>query len=481
MQRATQLTTIVAFLGMACSRSGLAQDWPQWRGPNRDARATGFQAPAAWPKTLTKKWQVKVGDGVATPALVDGKLFVFAREGEVEVLRCLDAASGNEIWKQQYEEDPAEGAAGNFPGPRSSPIVAEGKVVTLGVRGILKCRDAATGKQLWFKDDHANSWPMFFTASSPLVVDGLCIAQLGGGEDGGVIAYDLATGKEKWQWMKSGPAYASPVLMTVGDTKVIIAPTDAGRNQGSLVALSAADGKLLWEMPYSEVRYIATTPIVDGSTLIVAGPGTGMSAFKMKKQGDKIVEEKLWSNTDNSVGFDTPVLKKGLLFGISGSDQLFCINTETQKTAWSAPIAKPAANNQDGSKSGVGESRPRPVQARFAQFVQQQDQKQPDQQRPDQGPGRGPGQGPGRGFGRGGMGRGMGMASRGYGSIVDAGSAMLGLTPAGELVVFKPSGDAFTELARYKVADGGTYAYPIPAGHGIYVKDKDSVTLWMIE
>jgi len=79
---------------------------------------------------------------------------------------------------------------------------------------------------------------------------------------------------------------------------------------------------------------------------------------------------------------------------------------------------------------------------------------------------------------RGGMG---GMASRGYGSIVDGGSVLIALAPAGDLVVFKPAGEAFTELARYKVADGGTYAYPIPAGKGIYVKDKDSLTLWTID
>jgi hypothetical protein len=81
-------------------------------------------------------------------------------------------------------------------------------------------------------------------------------------------------------------------------------------------------------------------------------------------------------------------------------------------------------------------------------------------------------------MGRGGMG---GMTSRGYGSIVDVGSALLALSPAGELVVFKPAGEAYAELARYKLADGGTYAYPIPAGKGIYVKDKDSVTLWSLE
>ncbi len=463
---------------MECERA--AQNWPQWRGPNRDAKTTGFQVPATWPKTLTKKWSVKVGDGVATPALMDGKLYVFTRQDDKEILRCLNAATGDELWQQGYESEGASGAARSFPGPRSSPTVADGKVITLGVRGMLVCRDAASGKLLWQKDDFATSWPQFFTSSSPIVVDGLCIAQLGGRRDGGIIADDLATGQEKWRWMGTGPAYASPVLMTIDGTKLIVAPTE-----GKMVAVTVADGKLLWEIPYSEVRYIATTPIVDGSMLIIAGPGTGITALKMKKQGDKLVEEKLWSNTDNSVGFNTPVLKNGLVFGISGGDQLFCINTQTQKTAWSVPLAKSAATDQRGAKSGTGELRVRPPQAFFVQFVQQEERKQTDQrdrpepgQRRGEGPGRG---GPGRGFGGRGRGMGGGMSSRGYGSIVDVGSALLGLTPAGELVVFQPTGDAFTELARYKVANGGTYAYPIPAGRGIYVKDQESVTLWTID
>ena len=163
--------------------------------------------------------------------------------------------------------------------------------------------------------------------------------------------------------MESGPAYASPVLMSVDGTKVVIAPTDGGRNQGSWWRMAATDGKLLWEIPYSEVRYIATTPIVDGSTLIIAGPGTGMTAFKMKKEGDKLVEEKLWSNTDNSVGFNTPVLKDGLVFGLTGADQLFCLNTQSQKTAWSAPFGKPAAAEKTDAKDAAGESNARPTRS----------------------------------------------------------------------------------------------------------------------
>jgi len=284
--------------------------------------------------------------------------------------------------------------------------------------------------------------------------------------------------------MESGPAYASPVLMTVDGFKVVIAPTEGGRNEGNLVALAVADGKLLWEIPYSEVRYIATTPIVDGSTLIVAGPGTGMSAFKMKKEGDKLVEEKLWSNTDNSVGFNTPVLKDGLVFGLTGADQLFCLNTQSQKTAWSAPFAKPAAAEKANAKDAASESNAGRVEAQFVQFVQQDQPKQAEEPKHDQPDGRRRGnfgQGPGRGPGGRGGGMRGGMATRGYGSIVDVGSALLGLTPAGELVAFKPQGDAFKELARYKVADSGTYAYPVPAGNAIYIKDQESLTQWSLE
>src|SRR5262249_8600871 len=81
-----------ALLGLAVSAN--AQDWPQWRGPNRDAKVDGFTAPKEWPKELTKKWKITVGNGVATPALVGERLYVFTREGNNEVIRCLKVADG---------------------------------------------------------------------------------------------------------------------------------------------------------------------------------------------------------------------------------------------------------------------------------------------------------------------------------------------------------------------------------------------------
>src|SRR5437588_3556105 len=228
-----RLLTALAVLLLA-SGSALA-DWPQWRGPNRDAKVSDFKAPSTWPSELTKKWSVPVGDGAATPALVGNRLYVLSREGDGEVLRCLDAANGKEIWKQTYEAQPSTDPGG-FRGPRSSPAIADGKVVTISARGALNCFDAASGKPLWSKDDF-KSWPRFFSASSPLIVDGLCIAQLGGAS-GAVVAYDLATGAEKWKIAELPTTYASPVLMTVAGTKLIIAEISDGMMVSGIVAIN---------------------------------------------------------------------------------------------------------------------------------------------------------------------------------------------------------------------------------------------------
>src|SRR6476619_1525160 len=76
-----------------------AQDWPQWRGPNRDGVVHGVNVPTKWPKTLTEEWQVEVGEGIASPVVVRGNVYVFSRQKEDEVVLCLDLASGKENWR----------------------------------------------------------------------------------------------------------------------------------------------------------------------------------------------------------------------------------------------------------------------------------------------------------------------------------------------------------------------------------------------
>src|SRR5687768_9708127 len=227
----------------------LAADWPQWRGPNRDATVSDFKAPSAWPKELTPKWTAAVGQGVASPAIVGNKIYVFARQGNQEVLSCLDAAAGKPLWEDKYEATVnVTGAAGSFPGPRSSPAVAEGKVVTLDEGATVSCVDAETGKVAWRKDfgkDFQRAYPQFYTSFSPLITDGLAIVHVGGQGQGSVMARDVNGGEAKWKHEGEGPAYASPVVANIGGVKQIVTETER-----SVLGLDPASGKVLWQVAF---------------------------------------------------------------------------------------------------------------------------------------------------------------------------------------------------------------------------------------
>jgi len=332
MKNANRLIGVVLGCAVLLSAVGVfAQDWPQWRGPNRNGKAAGFIAPQTWPQALTQKWKTTVGSGDATPALVGDKLYVFTRQGEEEVILCLNVADGKQLWQNKYAAKPVTGpAAKQHPGPRSSPTVADGKVVTLGASGVVSCVDAATGKTLWRNEEYQGV-PRFFTATSPIVVDGMAILQLGAPGEGTTVAFDLASGKAKWKWAGDGPGYASPVLLTVDGTKQIVTLTDK-----SVVGLAVGDGKLLWQIPFEPkgMSYNAATPIVEGQTVIFTGQGRGAKAVKVEKQGAGFAAKELWTNDQLAPQFNTPVLKDGLLFGLTDKGSLYCINAQTGKTGW---------------------------------------------------------------------------------------------------------------------------------------------------
>jgi len=309
----------------------LSQNSSQWRGENRDGKVTGFNAPQKWPAELKQSWKLDVGFGDASPALVGDKLYVFTRQADNEILRCLDAKSGKELWKDSYVAGSATGPSASHPGPRSTPTVAEGKVVILGVNGIISCLDAATGKVVWRKNEYTDGVPVYFTGMSPIVIDGICVAHLGGPENGKIIAFDLGTGNIKWKWDGDGPSYSSPVLMKIDGQKHIVVQTDK-----NLLAVNLADGKVLWQIPTPNERrfYSSATPIVNGPTAIYTGHGTGTRAVKVQKQGDKFVTSELWTNMELGTAYNTPVLKDGFLYGQTDQGKLFCINAENGQTAW---------------------------------------------------------------------------------------------------------------------------------------------------
>jgi outer membrane protein assembly factor BamB len=223
--------------------------------------------------------------------------------------------------------------------------------------------------------------------------------------------------------------------------------------------------------------YKAATPIVDGQTIIIAG--RGVKAVKLEKDGDKFVAKELWSNPDKSVQFNTPALKNGMLYGLAANNELFCISAKDGKVAWSAPFpgSAPASDGGRAAFHRVGSS-----SAVFG-FPAPADPAEPGRPgRPaGQGGQGGQGGGPGGQGGQGGRrGGGMGVGG-GFGSIVDAGTVLFALTPSAQLIVFEPGEQEFKQLASYKVAPSQTHAYPVASGNRIFIKDKDSVTLWMVD
>jgi outer membrane protein assembly factor BamB len=308
-----------------------SQDWSQFRGSSRDCKVTGFKAPASWPEQLTQVWKVKTGTGDATPVLVGKEIFLNIRQDSSEVILCLDAATGKEIWVDKYAAPAANGPAAAHPGPRSTPAYADRKIVTFGISGILSCLDAASGKVLWRKENPANAFPQFYTGMSPLIIDGMCIAQVGTKDNGSVIAFDMKTGNERWKYTGEGPAYASSSVMTVNKTKLLILFTEK-----SLLALTLEDGKLQWQVaaPPQQRFYNCVSPYIDGNKIYYTGQGTGIKAVEVVKEGDMFKTKDLWSNTAVGAKWNTPVLKDGYLYGFTDQRRIYCLNASTGETAW---------------------------------------------------------------------------------------------------------------------------------------------------
>jgi outer membrane protein assembly factor BamB len=327
------LLGFAACLGLAFSLG--AADWPQWRGPDRANKITDFTAPAAWPKQLAQKWKVKVGDGVASPVLVGDKLYVHARSGEDEVAYCIEADTGKIVWSEKFPAMAPRIPGGGFTGPRSTPAVADGKLCTFGVHGVVSCHDAATGKLEWRKETKGT--PGFKTSYSPLIADGKCVMHIGGGGKGGggsgsgeVVAYDLKDGSEKWTWKGDAPAYSSPVLATVKGTKIVVVPTAKG-----VVGVGLADGKPLFQVASTNGRYGNTvTPIADGDTLYLSGT----MAVKIEPDGDKFKLKELWKADQSPHMYNSPTLKDGRLYGLTGSgrgsSKLYCLDAKTGDVLW---------------------------------------------------------------------------------------------------------------------------------------------------
>lgn len=310
-----------------------AQDYSQWRGPNRDGSAVGFVEPKAWPEKLNLKWKIDVGAGYATPLVVDSRVYTLTRQGDDEVMMALDAGSGRTIWKTPYRApykmNPA--TSGHGRGPKSTPLYHNGKLYTLGIGGIVSAFNASNGKLLWQKPGPSVD-PLYGTAMSPAADGNMILVHVGGNSNGALTAFDATSGDVRWAWTGDGPGYASPIVATLGGTRQVISIT-----QTKVVGLDAANGELLWQQPWiSRSVNNSITPIVYRDTVIVSGHELGVKALKPVKSANAWAVETVWETADVSMFMSNPVLAGDTLYGLShkNSGQYFALDVRTGKVLW---------------------------------------------------------------------------------------------------------------------------------------------------
>ena len=315
------------------------RDWTQWRGPDRDAVFQAGQALGPWPTALTRRWRAEVGSGQSSPVVSGNTVFLFSREGEMEVARALDLESGRPLWRQGYRA-PYEvypGAASYGSGPRSTPVVHEGKLFTLGISGILSAFDTASGRLAWQKDFAGRfpaASPPFGTSMSPLVAGGFLIVHAGGHDGGALTAFDPATGREKWSLPGDGPSYSSPILTTLlGQEQLVI------QVHRKILGVEPGAGRVLWSLPFvTPCDQNIVTPLRVGERLLVSSVDKGTMAIELKRAGSEWNPAIAWHTPEVSMYMSSPVLANGKVLGLSHKKkgQYFALDAITGKVEWTS-------------------------------------------------------------------------------------------------------------------------------------------------
>jgi outer membrane protein assembly factor BamB len=328
------LTNSAAFLLLISQAT--AADWPQFLGPDRNgiSKETGLvdSFPKSGPPLV---WKKEIGEGFSGPAVAGQRLILFHRVGNEEVVECLNAGTGKDVWKFAYPTN-YQDQLGKGDGPRSTPVIAGKNVITLGAEGMLHCLDLEKGKMIWARNivkDYKVAQSYFGVGTSPLVEGKLVLVNVGG-TGAGIVAFALETGKQVWTATGDGASYSSPVATTIAGTRLAIFFT----RQGAVV-LDPVTGKEIfrkrWRARYDASVNAATPLVIGDRAFFSASYETGALFLRLKKDGAEV----LWSN-DSSMSnhYNTCVHQDGYLYGIDGRQErgpnLRCIDLKNGKVKW---------------------------------------------------------------------------------------------------------------------------------------------------
>lgn len=343
-----------------------AADWPQWMGPDRDDVWNETGLIEKFPENgLTYRWRKPISGGFSGPAVAGGKVYVFDYErlagddkpspsvrNELkgkERLFCLDAKTGDELWKHEYECNYTI----SYPaGPRCTPTVENGKVYTLGAMGDLICLDAATGDVIWSKNlpqTYDAPVPIWGYAGHPLVYKNLLIC-MAGGKNSAVVAFDKLTGQEVWKALDTSDiGYSPPTLIDAGGvTQLLIF------HGKSLNSLNPDTGSPYWSQPLVTAHSMAIMAPRKGGDFLFAGGHNGKS-LGLKLARDKPEVSIAW-NGSRTIGLapvsGTPFVENGIAYGIDGNGLFRAVRIDTGERLWST--SKPV-NGRDSEVRGPNE------------------------------------------------------------------------------------------------------------------------------
>ena len=342
-----------------------ADDWPQWLGPKRDGvwRETGILAkfPQGGPKV---RWRTPISEGYSGPSVANGKVYItdrvrpkginnpdsaFDKKTRVpgtERVFCLNEADGKVVWKYEY---PCEYQVSYAAGPRTSPVIADGKVYTLGAMGHLFCFDANDGKLLWSKDllkTYKMDIQTWGFAGHPLI-DGDRLICLVGGEGSVAVAFNKDTGKEIWKALSARePGYAPPMIYEIGGRRQLII-----WHPESINSLNPETGAVYWTQRYGTKKFIKAgltvpTPRLDKDKLFFTAFYDGPLMLRINSDQKPSV---LWQGKGTSEKADatdgihsimpTPFIKDGHIYGVCSYGELRCLDEATGKRIWSTHAA----------------------------------------------------------------------------------------------------------------------------------------------
>lgn len=297
----------------ASAKPKTTQNWPGWLGPERNGCVPWL--PDRLADSLVVVWRrPMLRSGMGGLAATDRHLFVGDRDAanRADVFRCLDAATGEELWTINY---PAPGQLDYDNSPRSTPLIHDDRVYFFGAFGDLICAKIQTGDVLWRTNIRLKFLALdqlpWGTCSSPLFVDGMIVVNPGAATTS-IAALDAETGEVRWQTPGEPQGYGSLIVATLGGVRQII-----GHTQTRLRGWDAVTGKELWSLtPRTDGDFNVPTPIVMGDKLLVATENNGGRLYAFAGDGT-IIPDHVAVNTKLNPQMSTPV---------AVGNRVFCVN-----------------------------------------------------------------------------------------------------------------------------------------------------------